>query len=98
MIFGQKVLGLLLCLEGLFNGLVGVNDEGNDNVDEDEVGHLHEADKVEQHTGVLLVLIDQLPHVDDLLPIVLPHHAKQRVQRHDVVVEVQIQPGLVHPC
>ena len=64
---------LALSLESEVYRLVGVNDEGDDDVDEDQVSQLDERDKVKDHSRVFLVVVNLLVHVDELLPVVHPH-------------------------
>ena len=92
----MRLLSFLLRLKCLINRLVSVDDEGDDDVDEDEVRQLYKSDEVQNDGRVFLHIIDQLVHVHDLLPIVEPHEAKQSVQGHDVVIEVQVKPRLVY--
>ena len=68
--------GFDLSLESLIDRLVSVNDEGDDDVYEDQIGKLHERDEVKEDGWVFLIVIDDLVHEDNSLPIVLPHHAK----------------------
>jgi len=91
-----QLLRFILGLQRLVDGLVGVDDEGNDDVDEDEVGQLHEGDEVQEHCRVFLLFVDGLKHEDDGLPVVLPHDAEERIHGHQVVVEVQVEPVLTH--
>ena len=90
-----QLLSLLLGLQCLVDRLVRIDDESDDDVDEYQVGKLHEGDEVEDNGRVFLIVIDQLVHVDDLFPIVLPHQTEQRVERHHVVVEVEVEPRLI---
>lgn len=89
-------LGFFLCFQCLINWLVGVNNEGNDDIDKDEIGEFHKRDEVENNSRIVLLIIDQLIHVHDSFPVVLPHEAKKCIKRHDVVIEVYIYPGGIH--
>ena len=81
--------------QGFFNLYVCVNDEGNNDVDKDQVGQLHERDKVEEHAEVLVQIKEQLVHVDELFPIVLPHNSEQRINRHQKVIKIKVNPFCV---
>ena len=92
----MRFFGLLFSLERLIDRLVGINDESDDDVDKDEIGQLNERNEVQDDSWIFFHVIDQLVHVDDLLPIVQPHETEKRVQRHNVVIEIQVQPWLIN--
>ncbi len=44
----------------------------------------------------MLLIINQLIHVNDSFPVVLPHKAKECIKGHNVVIEVDVDPGGIH--
>jgi hypothetical protein len=92
LLLSMILFGLLLILQGLLNSHIGINDESNDQVDEDQHGQLHESNEEEKDDAILFLVIEQLEHVDVLFPVILPHHAKQGIESHVEIVEVQVHP------
>ena len=86
-----KLLSVSLRLQSLIDWLVSVDDEGDYDIYEDEVGHLHETDE-EYENGWIGRGEDNPKHVHDILPVVLPHQPEQSVYRHEIVIEVQVKP------
>ena len=70
----KLVAGVMAMNDGEASGLLepgenveDVDNEGDDQIEEEQVGHLHERDEVRQYEAIVIVVLGNLEQVDQLL-------------------------------
>ena len=86
------IFGVFFSCQSLIDWLVSVDDEGNNDIDEDKIGELHESYEEEKDTRIVFLSHSLLIHVYDGFPVILPHQSKECIKWHNIVVEVKVEP------
>ena len=71
---GFEFLDFAFCLESIVDRLIGVYNEGNDDIYEDQICKLDECGKVGNDKSVFILVEYKFIHIYDAFPVILPHY------------------------